>query len=90
MITFDTLKRTGVYEVVCVYQTVIDPSVAFKFYHYANIDSAAAMEAYAQGLAERAIADMTQTIQWGDELITLVTCSKHADDGRLVVVANRV
>lgn len=89
-ITFDTMKRTGRYEVVCVYETVINPSAAFKFYHYSNIDNEAAMEAYAQGLAERSILDEPPAIQWGDELITLVTCSKHADDGRLVVVAKRV
>ena len=38
---------------------------------------------------ERALYDTGATASWGDEILTLSTCSYHVKNGRFIVVAVR-
>lgn len=89
-LSFDTPERTGNYRIVSVFYMVVDPEAAFQFYHYPNIADEATFAEYAKNVLAESLYPADEPLIWGDELLTLVTCSKHADDGRLVVVAKRM
>ena len=90
ILQFDTPERAGSYKIVSVFYMVVDTGAGFQFYHYPNIESEELFQTYADNVLSASIYPADTSLAWGDELLTLVTCSKHADDGRLVVVAKRV
>lgn len=89
LISLTTLYEEWDYEIVAafydrVYYTYED---CFKFYRF--IDPADEAE-FNEGLAyfkEHALYDTGVSAEYGDKLITLVTCAYHVDNGRFVVVA---
>ena len=82
----DTADGRTRFSVFAVFLTAVDESAAFRFYAYADLSDADDYAAYMQGVTEHSLyaADAPPA---GTRLITLVTCSNHARDGRLVVVA---
>ncbi|MEG1524722.1 MAG: class B sortase [Clostridia bacterium] len=89
-LTFDTPERAGTYRIVSVYLTEIRADVTFKFYQYTMIDTEEAFHNYCQNVAAASQYPVDTEFCYGDELLTLVTCSNHAKEGRLVVVAKRI
>ncbi|MDD2972311.1 MAG: class B sortase [Lachnospiraceae bacterium] len=81
-IKFDTLYETRTYEVVAVFQT--------KAYAYPNIDSEKAFQAYYDRIREAALYPAQLSVEYGDQLLTLVTCSYQMEEGRFIIVAKRV
>lgn len=89
---FDTFYETRVYRVVSVILTSVGKRDSFRFYDYAHPQSDEAFAEYSACVTQRRL-DSTETmegIEACDSLLTLVTCSKHETDGRLIVVAKRV
>lgn len=89
VITFHTVDGTRTYEIMAAfYDRVYYPyEDVFKFYKFVDAedeqDFNAAMEAY----AEKRLYDTGVTAEYGDRLMTLITCSYHHQYGRFVVVA---
>lgn len=90
MLRFDTPERAGEYRIVSVFYMAVGDEETFQFYRYPNLPDAAAFDAYAAGIQKNALYPADTALTFGDELLTLVTCSKHAEQGRLVAVAKRV
>ena len=90
-IQFNTLYEEGEYEVLAAFYDKVYKKTdnVFKFYQFINAadqeDFDAAMAAY----REKQLYDTGVTAQYGDQLITLVTCAYHTENGRFVVVARR-
>lgn len=89
-ISFDTLRRTGKYEIIAVFKTRVYPSgyEGFRFYEHTAMDKGS-FEEYVKTSRDLTPYD-TPDATYGDQLITLSTCSYHAYNGRLVVVAKRI
>lgn len=92
IIEFSTLYETRKYEIVAAfYDRVYNKSdTCFKFYQFVNVDS---KEAFQEGMSyfkEKACYETGVTAEYGDSLITLVTCAYHVKNGRFVVVAREV
>lgn len=62
----------------------------FRYYYYTDLSDRSDFEYFAENVKERAIYDTGTNILWGDELLTLSTCSYHVRNGRLIVVFKRV
>ena len=91
-IFFSTLYEERTYEIVaCFYDRVYKKTdTCFKFYQFIDpVDETEFNEAMAY-FKEKALYDTGVTAEFGDSLITLVTCSYHTDHGRFVVVAKDV
>ena len=76
--------------VSCFYGKAIakgDPG--FRYYQYTDLTDSAAFAEYMEQVNAAAIYDTGITAEYGDELITLSTCSYHTDNGRFVVVAKK-
>ena len=61
----------------------------FRYYYYIDLSDRDDFEYYAKEVKERALYDTGVEAQWGDEFITLSTCSYQVRNGRFVVVGVR-
>ena len=59
----------------------------FNVYDYVNIQNKGDFNAYIKGVKSMTKKDTGITPKWGDNIITLSTCSYHSEEGRYVVVA---
>ncbi len=61
----------------------------FRYYYYTNLSDRNDFEYYAKNVKERALYDTGIEAEWGDDFITLSTCSYQVKNGRFVVVGIR-
>ncbi len=89
IIAFSTLYEKREYEIVAafydrVYYTYED---CFKFYQFIDAKDKADFDEAVAHIQEKALYRTGVTPEYGDHLITLVTCAYHVENGRFVVVA---
>lgn len=93
VIQFDTVDAPGAYEVLAVFYakryTQEDTNV-FRYYSYTDLTDEGCFHEYLQNVDAVSLYDTGVTAEYGDQLLTLTTCSYHTVDGRLVVVAKAV
>ncbi len=63
---------------------------AFRYYYFTDLTEKADYDYYIDNVKKNSIYDTGVDAEWGDELLTLSTCSYHVHNGRFVVVAKRV
>ncbi|MCR5356418.1 MAG: class B sortase [Lachnospiraceae bacterium] len=61
----------------------------FRYYYFTDLSNRDDFEYFAKNVKERAIYDTGIEAEWGDEFVTLSTCSYHVRNGRFVVVGIR-
>lgn len=90
-IRFDTLYKEQEYDILAVFESKVykKSDTVFKHYNFLNAQSEQEFEKYIQGIQAQALYDTGVTAQYGDELITLMTCAYHTENGRFVVVAKK-
>ena len=89
VISFSTLYEEREYEIIAafydhVYYKYED---CFKFYQFIDAEDEAHFKEARTYYKDNALYDTGVTAEYGDRLITLVTCAYHVDNGRFVVVA---
>lgn len=91
-ILFSTLYEERTYEIISAfYDQVYSPKdKVFKFYQFIDAKDEADFENAMKHYKEKAEYETGVTAEYGDKLITLVTCSYHMDYGRFVVVAKEI
>ena len=87
---FDTLYRTGTYEILAVFQTQAGTEESFRYHLFVDAESPEVFQEYIAACKELALFDTGVGAEYGDQLLTLSTCDYHKDNGRLVVVAKRI
>lgn len=93
VIAFDTLYQTGEYQVAAAFYTEIypeDAEGAFRYYTFTDLSGPQQFAAFWEQVESLALYDTGLEAEYGDQLLTLSTCSYHAEQGRFVVVAKRV
>lgn len=92
IIYFDTMDEMGEYEVLAAFYAKVyneDDNNAFRFYNYTDLTDEAVFEEYLKRVYDAALYNTGVTARYGDQLLTLTTCSYHTTDGRFVVVARK-
>ncbi len=91
IIHFDTLYEEQEYEVLAVFfdRVYSEYDTGFKFYQFIDAEDAADFDTAIAYYRKNQLYDTGVTAAYGDQLITLVTCSYHTDNGRFVVVARK-
>ena len=91
-IYFSTLYEERTYEVLSVFYDRVykQADTNFKFYHFIDPATAEEFDAGIDYFQEKCEYDTEVDAEYGDSLITLVTCSYHVRRGRLVVVAREI
>lgn len=93
IIRFDTLTEEGEYQVMAAFYSEIyslKERDVFRYYWYADLRKEERFGEYVEQVKEAALYDTGIDAVYGDELLTLSTCSYHADEGRFVVVAKKI
>lgn len=92
IICFDTPEEAGEYEVLAAFYSKayeVTDKTAFRYYNYTDLTDEAVFDEYLSHIRDAALYDTGVTAEYGDQLLTLSTCSYHTTDGRFVVVAKR-
>lgn len=91
-ITFDSLQRTGKYEVIAAFRTAIYPEdyKGFVYWKFVNASNKDDFDDFISNCKALTPYDISVSAEYGDQLITLSTCAYHTLNGRFVVVAKRV
>lgn len=88
---FDTLYEYHTYEIFAVFISSANINAgAFSYHTFDNADSEESFNTFVDTCRRMSLYDTGITPQYGEKLITLSTCDKSIEDGRLVVVARRV
>lgn len=91
-IRFDTLYAEGTYEVLAAFYSRVFYTYetdVFRYYNYTDLSEPAAFDDYVSNVMAMAAYDTGVTAEYGDELITLITCGYSFDTERFVVVARK-
>lgn len=92
-IQLDTLDENRIYRVIGAFYGGVyyaDEEGVFRFYNYAGDLSRDMFRDYTAEVQLASIIETGETAEYGDELLTLVTCAYQRKNGRFVVVAKRV
>lgn len=92
VIRFDTLTDSGEYMVMAAFYSEAypqDASGVFRFYQYADLSEPAVFAEYMGQVQRAALYDTGIRAEYGDQLLTLSTCSYHKKEGRFVVIARK-
>lgn len=92
-IHFDLLNKAGEYEVLAAFYAQaykVDDENVFRYYDYTDLTEETAFAEYLGYISDAALYDTGVTAEYGDQLLTLTTCSYHTSDGRFVVVAREI
>lgn len=87
----DTLYDEREYEVVAAFYSQIykEDEDVFKYYHHIGPLTEGQFDEYVKNVKKLSRYDTGITPQYGEQLLTMVTCAYHTADGRFVVVARR-
>lgn len=90
-ICFSDLYGDYEYEVLAAFrdQIYLKTDTCFKFYQFIDAADEAEFDYAISQFQEKSIYDTGVEAEYGDKLITLITCAYHVEDGRFVVVARR-
>ena len=90
-IHFDTLYEKGEYEIVAAFRSQVykEEDKVFKYYEYKGNLSKKRFDEYIKGIKKLSLYDTGVTPKYGEQLLSLVTCAYHTDEGRFVVVARK-
>ena len=89
VIHMSTLYKETEYEVLAAFydRVYYTHENVFKFYQFINAENEEDFNYAVEQFKKKALYDTGVTAEYGDHLITLVTCAYHTDNGRFVVVA---
>ena len=92
IIEFDTLYEEQSYEVMAAFydRVYYKAEDVFKFYQFIDAADEQEYNEAIQNLKNKQIYETGVTAAYCDQLLTLVTCAYHTDNGRFVVVARKV
>ena len=92
VIRFTTEKEDSEFEIISAFYSRVyykNETNVFRYYYFINADNEEEYNEFVENAKEASIYDTGKTAEYGDQLITLSTCSYHTEDGRFAVVARK-
>lgn len=89
-ITYNTISQNAEYEIFAAFYSEdysVSGNEGFMYYNYYNVQDKSQYDEFVANCKASALYDTGITPVYGDELVTLSTCSYHKENGRFVVVA---
>ena len=90
VIQFDTLEASNYYEVIAVFKTTVYGNKGFPFYEFINAEIQEEFDSYIFTCKKLSLYEIEESAEYGEQLLTLVTCEYSRKNGRMVVVAKRL
>ena len=90
---FTTLNEDSNYKIISVFYSKVyyksDKDV-FRYYFFIDAENESDFSNFVNNCIQSSIYNTGQIATYGDQLITLSTCSYHTEDGRFAVVAKKI
>lgn len=89
---FDTVQESGTYTVIGVFYFKVyyqDETDMFRLYAYTDLSDPKLFQQYVDNVITVSLFDTGETAEYGDTLLTLVTCIYHMENGQFVVVTRK-
>lgn len=92
-IRFTTAKEDSEYEIIAVFKSRVyykSETDVFRYYFFIDAENEQEFNEYVQNSKKASLYNIEPIAEYGDQLLTLSTCSYHTEDGRFAVVARKV
>lgn len=92
VIRFTTNKTDMVFDVMSAFKSRVynkDEENVFKYYDFINSENKNEYNKFVENAKKYSIYDTGVDAKYGEQLITLITCSYHSDDGRFVLIGKK-
>lgn len=93
IIHFTTTKEDAKYEIISVFKSRVyyqSEENVFRYYYFINANSEEEYNQFVSDAKKASLYNIDATAKYGDQLITLSTCSYHVKDGRFAVVGRKI
>ena len=92
-INFTTEKEDAEYEIIAVLKTRVfykSEKNVFRYYYFVNAETEQQYNEFVQNAKNESLYNIEATARYGEQLITLSTCSYHVKDGRFAVIGRKI
>lgn len=92
IIRFTTENEDAEYDIIAVFRAKVynkNNKDVFKYYNFMNSKNEKEYKNFIKNIKKASIYNIDKTAEYGDDLITLTTCSYYTEDGRFVVVGRK-
>ena len=93
VIRFTTAEEDAQYEIISVFKSRVyykSEKNVFRYYHFINNESEKEYNQFVKNAKNVSLYPIDATASYGDQLITLSTCSYYVEDGRFAVVGRKI
>lgn len=93
IIRFTTEKEDSEYEIISAFKARVyykKEQNVFRYYNFINAETEEEYNAFVENAKAASLYDTGVTAIYAEQLITLITCSYHTEDGRFVVIGKKV
>ena len=93
VIRFTTAEEDAQYEIISVFKSRVyykSEKNVFRYYHFINNESEKEYNQFVKNAKNASLYPIDATASYGDQLITLSTCSYYVEDGRFAVVGRKI
>ena len=93
MIRFTTAEEDAEYEIISAFKSRVyykSEKNVFRYYYFINNESEEEYNEFVKNAKNASLYPIDATASYGDQLITLSTCSYYVEDGRFVVVGRKI
>lgn len=91
-IRLTTAKEDAEYEIIAVFLSRVyykSEKDVFRYYFFIDAENEQEFNEYVNNAKKASLYNIEATAKYGEQLLTLSTCSYHTEDGRLAVVARK-
>ncbi len=91
-IRFTTSDEDAIYEIISAFKSRVyykSEQNVFRYYYFVNSQNEDDYNNFVKNAKKASIYDTGKTANYGDQLMTLSTCSYYTEDGRFAVVAKK-
>ena len=92
IIRFTTEKEEAEYEIIAVFKSRVyykSEKNVFRYYYFVNAKTEDEYNEFVKNAKKESLYNIDKNAEYGDQLITLSTCSYHVKDGRFAVVGRK-
>ena len=92
-IRFTTADEDVEYEIISVFKSRVyykSEKNVFRYYYFVNAQTEEEYNQFVENAKKASLYNIDATAKYGDQLITLSTCSYHVEDGRFAVVGRKM
>ena len=92
IIRFTTAKEDAEYEIISAFKSRVyykSEKNVFRYYYFINSESEEKYDEFVKNAKNASLYPIDATANYGDQLITLSTCSYYVEDGRFAVVGRK-